>query len=147
MIGGARGRWVASLDTRLLGISDELLIDGSLFVQAKLLASCSELLESLSRIELDILLQLLVADRAEQLDATSTLLISAHDTVHEALVVDAVSQTELVTDLMAHDVAGMHQQGLLTVRVLDTVPGWIIARKRDAAHATIVGSPAEAEGP
>ena len=76
MIGGARGRWVASLDTRLLGISDELLIDGSLFVQAKLLASCSELLESLSRIELDILLQLFVADGTKNLDATSTLLVS-----------------------------------------------------------------------
>ena len=46
-----------------------------------------------------------MANWAEQLDAAVSLLCGAVDTVHEALVVDAVTQPELVPDFVTHDVA------------------------------------------
>ena len=58
-----------------------------------------------------------------------------------------MAKSELVANLVAHDVAGMHQQVLLILRVFDAVPGWIIACKGDASHTCSEASPAKAEGP
>lgn len=64
--------------------------------------------ESSLRVKLDVLLELLLTDRAQLLDTASALLISAIDAIHEALVVNAMTQAELVSNLVAHDVAAKH---------------------------------------
>ena len=49
-----------------------------------------------------------MANWTEEFDAATALLICAHDTVHDALVVDAMAQAKLVTDFVTHDMAGVH---------------------------------------
>ena len=64
---------------------------------------------------------------AEQFDAATALLICAHDTVHDALVVYAMAQAKLVAYLVTHDMASVHQKVLFSVRVINTVPCRVIA--------------------
>ena len=56
-----------------------------------------------------MIFQLLQADWAKCSDATASLLISAVDSVHQTLVVDAMLQAEHVTELMSYDVAASHE--------------------------------------
>ena len=55
-----------------------------------------------------------------------TLLMSAHDAVHETLVVDAMAQSKLVANLVAHDGAATHEKILFAVIVFDSVVSRII---------------------
>ena len=93
------------------------------------------------------MLQLFLADRTENPDATSSLLVGAHNAVHEALIVDAVTEAELVADLMAHDRTATLEQVLLSIRIVDTVPLWVVPAKAESANAFSEASPAEAEVP
>ena len=133
------------LDARCLAVSDQLAIDSLLVGEAKLLADLGQLLKSLRRVKLEVALQLLVADRAKRLDTASAMLVGAHDTVHEVLVVDTVAQAELMTKLVSHDVASVHEQVLLSVRVLNSVPRRVEATERESADTLSETGPAEAE--
>ena len=55
-----------------------------------------------------------------------TLLMSAHDAIHETLVVDAMAQSKLVANLVAHDGAATHEKILFAVIVFDAVVSRII---------------------
>ena len=60
---------------------------------------------------------------------------------------DAVSEAELMTDLVAHDMACAHEKVLISVFILDAIPSWIIASKRNTSDSFCKTSPSEAEAP
>ena len=109
-------------NTRCFQICYQLSVDGFFFIEAQLQTRLSQLLEALRRVEPHVLLQLLLADGAEDFDAAAPLLIRRPEAVHQALVVDAVAQAELMAELAADYVAGAHEDVLLPVRILDAVP-------------------------
>ena len=84
--------WLCScLNSRCFTVRHQLSVDVSFLGKAKFITNFLECLESFCAVKAKILLQLLHADRAWQLYSSSPLLISAVDTVHEALIVDAVA--------------------------------------------------------
>lgn len=133
------------LDARRPTVLDKLFVDCLLFFEPKQLAYFSKLLESLHGVKLDVALKLFVANRAEKFYTATTLLISAHGTIHYAFIVDAAAHSKLVTDLTAHDVNSCHHE-LFRV-ILKSIPNWVVAAERDAANSRIKACPTIAELP
>ena len=88
-----------------------------------------------------------MADWTEDTNATLSLLLSAVDAIHEALVVDAVPQAELMTDLVTHDSTASHQKIFLSFRVFNAIKGWIVPAERKGADTFCKTGPAETEIP
>ena len=93
------------------------------------------------------MLKFFVANGAKDANTSVALLLGAVDSVHEALIVDAVPQTELMSNLVAHDVASSHEQVLFPVRVFDTIPSRIIPSEREGCDSFGITGPTKAEVP
>eukprot|EP00354_Favella_ehrenbergii_P004386 CAMPEP_0170471746 /NCGR_PEP_ID=MMETSP0123-20130129/13915_2 /TAXON_ID=182087 /ORGANISM="Favella ehrenbergii, Strain Fehren 1" /LENGTH=100 /DNA_ID=CAMNT_0010739601 /DNA_START=527 /DNA_END=829 /DNA_ORIENTATION=- len=88
-----------------------------------------------------------MAHWAEQFDTTITLLLCAHDTVHETLIIDAVSQAELMADLVSHDMTPSHQEVLLAIWIFNAIEFGVVAAEREGADTLREAGPTEAERP
>lgn len=88
-----------------------------------------------------------MTDGTKNADSALSLFMGTHDTIHQALVVNAVSKTKLMADFMAHYVTAAHQMVFMTVRIFDQVPLRIKAAERKGTNSFSEASPAETENP
>ena len=68
-----------------------------------------------------------------------------HNTIHKTLVVDAVSQTELMADLVSHDCTTPHEEVFIIIFVNDAVKLRIIALEGKSAKTLSITGPSEAK--
>ena len=126
---------------------NECSVDLGFFSKTEFIAHVSEAIESVCSVELEVLLQFLETNWAECSYSACSLFFSTHKSVHETLIVDAMSKTKHMSDFVSHDVTSTHYEVLFAVRIVDTIEGWIISMEREGANTYIVGGPAEAEIP
>ena len=58
-----------------------------------------------------------------------------------------MAKAELMTNLVAHDMASPHKKILLWVINRDTIPFWVIPAERESTHTRGIACPTKAERP
>ena len=97
-----------------------------LFRKAHIPTHLYQVLKPLQGIKLDVLFQLLHTDGAQDSDTTHPLLLWAAYAIHQALVIDAVAQTEHVAHLLSNYVTRTHEPVLVSVWVLYAIESRVI---------------------
>ena len=104
---------------------DQCTVYRGLFSESDFIAHSGKLSEPGLCFELDVVLELLEAHWAEHPDAPLSLFSRAVYSVHQALIVDAMSEAEHVTQLVRHDVTCSHERIPRLIRVFYSIQLWI----------------------